>query len=186
MEEFACWVLCLCWWMRGCRAMWALVPLPSPGAPVVLDGLVICTSNGRFDPSQGIAWEGGGCSTSLKMLWYCEEQDQESDGSFGRTGTLVPPVPSVPLGEQSSSPDPASLDFPPCRNTLCDSRGPRSEFEGKRVYIVWGCGFFTLIAGRLISSFAKVRPGLEVTGFRICIPYLDGCELFWPHGLRSP
>lgn len=165
---------------RGCRAMWTLGPLPSPGAPVVVDGLVSCTSNSRFDSSQGIA-----CGVGLLhlpkdvMVLFVRNRSRKMVVHLEKWELLFQPAPSVPLGEQSSSPVPS---FPGLSSLweyiVSDSRGLRSKIEGKCVCIVWGYGFFTLIAGWLISSFSKVKPGLEVTGFRICILYSDGCVLF--------
>lgn len=96
---------------------------------------------------QGIALGGGHCSTSLKMSWcyLWGTGPGNHDGSLGRMGILVPPGPSTTGWViLFSSLFPASLDIPHCRSTLCDSRGLRSKFEGKCVYIVWGCVFFTL------------------------------------------
>lgn len=157
----------------GCRAMWTLVPLPSPGAPVVVDGLISCTSNGRFDSSQRIAWRRRRVLLHLPkdvMVLFVRNRTRKVVVRLEEWELLFHQYPQSHLVSSPPLLFPASTDFPPCRNTLCDYRGLRSKFEGKCVCIVWGYGFFTVIADWLISSFSKVRSGLQVTGFRILHP----------------
>lgn len=104
---------------RGCRAMWTLVPLPSPGAPVVVDGLVSCTSNGRFDSSQGIA-----CGVGLLhlpkdvMVLFVRNRSRKMVVHLEEGELLFHQHPQCHWVSNPPLLFPASLDFPRCGSTL--------------------------------------------------------------------